>query len=127
MVDVHLSVWLPSGDLVAEVSVRPDCDFALHTGEPPGFVEGTFTRGPAFPTIAAMLHRFNTVFESGTIADASAVHDLIDDVGMVATDAGGNVFKVSAVYFQEGGLLFSACRQPPNKVLEQSKASPRDR
>ncbi len=69
---------------------------------------GSFTRGPAFPRLGALLDEFLQVFDTGSVAEASELHERIDRLGLLALDASGRAYHVSNVYFQEGGLLFNA-------------------
>src|SRR5688572_24647067 len=105
---MRLTVTFPDGALVADVVVEPDCPFAREPGEPPGFVVGNFAAGPAFPRVRDMLDVFNSVFASGDLVRASELHEQMDRLGLIATGLDGQVFQVSVVYFQAGGLLFAA-------------------
>lgn len=109
---MHLSVRFPDGGLVAEVEARSDCPFAEDpaTGS---FVLGSFTQGPAFPRLRVKLDAFLAVFDTDSLAYASALHEEIDRLGLVATDPAGRTYRVWNVLFQEGGLLFQADPSEP--------------
>src|SRR6478752_5173256 len=107
-----MKLWVRDdrGALIADVDVQPDCPFAREPGEASGFVFGTFTMGPAFADVQARLDVFNWVYATGNLAEASALHEEIDGMNMVAIDHRGQVYSVFNVYFVQGGHLFSAIR-----------------
>ena len=107
---MQLSVTDQGGVLVAYVNVHPDCPFAREPGEPPGFVFGTFTRGPGFADVQTRLHTFNQVYATGNVAEAASLHEDIDRLNLIATDENGLSYRVFNVYFEQGGNLFAAVR-----------------
>jgi hypothetical protein len=105
---MQLSVMDETGCLVAAAETDARSAESLRRS---GFahVVGTFKPGPGFPRIREMLGVFNQTYEYGTVADASAVHELIDALGLYALDTEGNKYHVYNVYFAQGAL-FAASR-----------------
>ena len=103
-----LTVRDAAGNIVALVDVAPDCPFAIHPGEPPGFVLGTFAPSPAMPHVKGMLDQFDASNTRDTFAAAVAMHEQLDVIGLTATDSAGRTYRVVNVHFQSGGLFFAA-------------------
>jgi hypothetical protein len=64
--------------------------------------------GPAFPDLDGLLREFHAIYDTGDLAAADAFHESIDSLGLRATDAAGNTYRVFNILFQPGGLLFVA-------------------
>lgn len=85
---------------------------------------GSFKPGPAFPRVGEKVDTFLAAFETGSIADASGLHDELGRLGLVATNSSGSTYKVWNINFQAGGLLFNAT---PTTTAEHSRSRRLDR
>jgi hypothetical protein len=103
---MKLLVRMPDGELVAEVLVDPDCPFGRSPAD--SFVIGQFVPGPAFPRLRKHLDAFHAEYDTGDSAAASALHEEIDRLGLVAVDEHGKAYRIWNVVFQQKGLLFCA-------------------
>src|SRR5687767_14581377 len=113
---MKLLVRMPDGDLVAEVQVDPDCPFAKSTAD--SVVIGQFVSGPAFRRLRRHLDAFHAEYNTGDSAAASALHEEIDQLGLVAVDEHGQAYRIWNVVFQQNGLLFCA------GVVEEGRRTP---
>jgi hypothetical protein len=110
---MQLWVRFPNdGSVVALVDAAEDCPF-VRDPQTGSFVLGTFTPGVAYPRLRPQLDAFLAVYGTGNLARAAAMHEELDRLALVASDAGGRSYELWNIVFQDGGLLFNARPKPP--------------
>jgi hypothetical protein len=100
-----LEVALPDGTPVAVAIASEASPFVVDGG---GHVIGDFVPRPGFEQVRPRLDQFLSTYATGSAEAASAAHEAVDSLGLVAMDLLGATYMLSNVVFNRGGLLFNA-------------------